>query len=159
MRIKNRFVVTHPIHGVLLDWVRGVMVTPTLTIPEPVWSSMPRGYGSALTFPDRDQALKRAGGMADGLEVHPVTADFQIDGLLFASLRECVLAGLEPWYVGDEFYVALSQDAACRQRMERGIADRTIGFVPAWQWTEQGGQFRRPERMRSPCIAGNTAHN
>ncbi len=156
MRIENRFVVVHPIHGILLDMAPGVRIAPGIAIAEPVWSHVPCGYGSALTFGNREQAVERAGALPDGFWLHSVVADIQIDGLLFASLRECFLAGLDPWYVGEEFYVALPQILAHRTRMEAGIARRTIGFVPEWVWT---GYFRRHTGSTKAPVATSSSHH
>lgn len=91
----RRFVLTHPDMGVYLGCMMGLGF----------WSKMdPAGQDTAVGFPTRDLALEHAAQWDEtpqGLSTHPVEATIQQDGLWYASVADCVAAGLDGWIHAD----------------------------------------------------------
>lgn len=84
----GRFVLYHPELGVYLGNALGLGF----------WSALdPGGQGAAVTFPDEDAALVHAAAWAHpvvGLQVRPVLVEA---GCGYATVEECMLAGLPGW--------------------------------------------------------------
>jgi hypothetical protein len=142
MRLFGFYVIAHPALGIYLGEAEPQPRFAFLPFARHVWSTFPNPFLSAPAYRSVEEVEADTDQLTPGWELHPVEADFLLDGRVVASMSACIKAGLEPWLCRlsqpTEFYFRTDSPRAIRHLLEQQAVRQCNRPSLVWTGSENG---------------------